>query len=379
MIKQYWNLLKTTGISPYIWTILGILPFYFIFSQTLSTIVIVTGLILTVSFFVFYRLAFISRNWPVYIWTVLLIGISVASTTLFSYVYFAFFIAYFIGNIHEKVPFFTMYFIHLVSMSAAINFELILKEDLFLTQLPFVIIVWISIIFLPLSIRNRNVRGRLEEKLEDANKRISELVKLEERQRIARDLHDTLGQKLSLIGLKSDLASRLIYKDPEQAKAELKDVQRTSRTALNEVRKMVAEMRGIRLKEELVRVQQILKAAEIEFHCDAELPVKNVSLLTENILSMCLKEAVTNIVKHSNAANCHVSVEQSPRDISLSIQDDGKGGVTEEDMLKGSGLNGMRERLEFVNGTLEIIDQNGTLLIIKVPRFVEQAEREGIK
>ncbi|WP_053363636.1 sensor histidine kinase [Bacillus sp. FJAT-27251] len=379
MIRQYWNLLKTTGISPYIWTILGILPFYFIFSQTLSTIVIVTGLILTVSFFVFYRLAFISKSWAVYIWTVMLIGISVASTTLFSYVYFAFFIAYFIGNINQKIPFFVLYFIHLVGMSAAINFELILKEDLFLTQLPFVIIVWISIIFLPLSIRNRNVRGRLEEKLEDANKRISELVKLEERQRIARDLHDTLGQKLSLIGLKSDLASRLVYKDPEQARAELKDVQQTSRTALNEVRKMVAEMRGIRVKEELARVQQILKAAEIEFHCDAELPVKNVSLLTENILSMCLKEAVTNIVKHSAAANCSVELIQSPKEITLMVKDDGKGGVTEEDFAKGSGLNGMRERLEFVNGTLDIKEEGGTLLVIKVPRFVEQKDREGAK
>jgi two-component system, NarL family, sensor histidine kinase DesK len=379
MIRQYWNLLKTTGISPYIWTILGILPFYFIFSQTLSTIVIVTGLILTVSFFVFYRLAFISKSWAVYIWTVMLIGISVASTTLFSYVYFAFFIAYFIGNIHLKIPFFVLYFIHLVSMSAAINFELILKKDLFLTQLPFVIIVWVSIIFLPLSIRNRNVRGRLEEKLEDANKRISELVKLEERQRIARDLHDTLGQKLSLIGLKSDLASRLVYKDPEQARAELKDVQQTSRTALNEVRKMVAEMRGIRVKEELARVQQILKAAEIEFHCDAELPVKNVSLLTENILSMCLKEAVTNIVKHSDAANCHVSLIQSPKEITLMVKDDGKGCVTEADFSKGSGLHGMRERLEFVNGTLDIKDEEGTLLVIKVPRFVEQKDREGAK
>ena len=131
-----------------------------------------------------------------------------------------------------------------------INLELILREGQIVWQLPFVIIVWLSIIFLPLSMRNKAVRFVLEEKLEDANKRISELVKAEERQRIARDLHDTLGQKLSLIGLKSDLASKLVHKDPDRARAELKDVQQTARTALNEVRKMVSEMRGIRLKEE---------------------------------------------------------------------------------------------------------------------------------
>ena len=95
-------------------------------------------------------------------------------------------------------------------------------------------------------------------------------MKQEERQRIARDLHDTLGQKLSLIGLKSDLASKLVYKDPEKARKELKDVHRSARMALNEVRKMVSKMRGIRLKEEIIRVKQILKAAEIEFVCEQE-------------------------------------------------------------------------------------------------------------
>ena len=153
--------------------------------------------------------------------------------------------------------------------------------------------------------------GQLEEKLEDANKRISELVKIEERQRIARDLHDTLGQKLSLIGLKSDLARRLITKDPDQARSELKDVQQTARTALSEVRKMVSSMRGIRLKDEFVRVKQILKAAEITFEESQDFSLKNVSLLTENILSMCLKEAVNNVVKHSGARSCSVSIEQS--------------------------------------------------------------------
>ena len=68
---------------------------------------------------------------------------------------------------------------------------------------------------LPFNTYNRKKREQLEEQLEDANKKISELIKVEERQRIARDLHDTLGQKLSLIGLKSDLASKLVLINPE--------------------------------------------------------------------------------------------------------------------------------------------------------------------
>lgn len=378
MLKRYMIFLKSTGISPYIWAVLSILPFYFIFESS-STTEIIVGILLTILFFFFYGVAFISNGWVVYIWTILLIGISVASTSLFNYVYFAFYIAYFIGNIKGRYPFITLYIIHLVSTSVSINLNVVLQDDQFLKQLPFVVIIWISVILLPFSIRNRNEMGQLEEKLEDANKRISELVKLEERQRIARDLHDTLGQKLSLIGLKSDLASKLVYKDPEQARNELKDVQQTSRTALNEVRKMVSQMRGIRLKEEIIRVKQILKAAEIEFVGDEDIALTNVSLLTENILSMCLKEAVTNVVKHSGATMCHITIEQSWNEIIITVRDNGIGSVTEDDFTKGNGLIGMKERLEFVNGSLEMIAQDGTTLFIKVPNDVKQTDKEELK
>lgn len=378
MLKKYWNLLKSTGISPYIWTVLAILPFYFIV-QSSSTFKIVFGIVITILFLLIYRIAYIVKGWAVYVWTCILIGISVLSISLFSYVYFAFFIAYFIGTIKNKVPFLTLYFIHLVSTAIVINFSIILHEDQIVKQLPFVLVVLISVILLPLSLRYRKERGQLEEKLEDANKRIADLVKQEERQRIARDLHDTLGQKLSLIGLKSDLARKLVYSNPEQARAELKDVQQTARTALNEVRKMVANMRGLRLKDEMIRVKQILNAAQINIVFDQDLSSVNVSLLTENILSMCLKEAVTNVVKHSKAKNCYISLIQTSNETIIKVRDDGIALVQSVCFNKGSGLKGMRERLEFVNGSLEIVTEEGTILIIKVPNVVKISEREEFK
>ncbi|MGG3561836.1 sensor histidine kinase [Neobacillus rhizosphaerae] len=379
MIKRYMTFQKNNGIAPYIWTVLGILPFYFIF-QAPSTIEIVVGILLTLLFFILYRIAFISKGWPVYLWTLILIGISITATNLFNYVYFAFFLAYFIGNIKDRVAFLTLYFIHLISTSASINYSIVMQEKLFLQQLPFVIIIWISVILLPFSIYNRKERGQLEEKLEDANKRISELVKLEERQRIARDLHDTLGQKLSLIGLKTDLARKLISKDPDQAKSELKDVQQTARTALSEVRKMVSSMRGIRLKDEIQRVKQIIKAAQIHFISEGEFTLSNVSLLTENILSMCLKEAVNNVVKHSEAKNCIISIEQSWKETVLTIRDDGRFKGDTEKLAEGHGLIGMKERLEFINGSLELVTKEGTTLMIRVPNDVKQAvEKEDQK
>lgn len=378
MIKRYMTFQKNNGIAPYIWTVLGILPFYFIF-QSSSTIEIIVGIFLTLLFFIFYRIAFISKGWPVYLWTLILIGISITATSLFSYVYFAFFLAYFIGNIKDRIAFLTLYFIHLISTSASINYSIVMQEQLFLKQLPFVIIIWISVILLPFSIYNRKERGQLEEKLEDANKRISELVKLEERQRIARDLHDTLGQKLSLIGLKSDLARKLIIKDPEQARIELKDVQQTARTALSEVRKMVSSMRGIRLKDEILRVKQFIKAAQIDFVGEGEFNLTNVSLLTENILSMCLKEAVNNVVKHSGATSCFISIEQSWKEIVMTIRDNGVFKGKDVNLTEGHGLIGMKERLEFINGSLELLTKKGTSLIIKVPNDLKPLEKEEHK
>ncbi|WP_088072864.1 sensor histidine kinase [Gottfriedia luciferensis] len=378
MFKRYLIFLRSTGISPYIWTVLGISPFYFIFLSAHSTLKIVIGIILTILFLVLYRFAYISKGWSIFLWSSILIGISTAMNILFSYIYFAFFIAYMIGNKKNKVTFLTLYILHLVITTISINITIILQEELIIRQLPFIIITWISVILLPFSIYSRNEKGQLEEKLVDANKRISDLVKLEERQRIARDLHDTLGQKLSLIGLKSDLARKLITKDPVKAQSELMDVQQTARTALNEVRKIVSQMRGIRIKDELTRIKQILHAAEISFECNDNLTLSNVSLLTENIVSMCLKEAVTNVVKHSSATLCKISIKQTKNEIIFSVMDNGVGCANTQKFTTGYGLIGMKERLEFVNGTLEVICENGMTLIMKVPIDVKQIDREEL-
>ncbi|MCR2822817.1 sensor histidine kinase [Lederbergia panacisoli] len=368
MKKKPLTFLKSSGINPYLWSIFTILPFYFIF-QSSSTREIIVGIILTIFFFIVYRLAFVSKKWPVYLWTSILIVISITMTIIFQFVYFAFYIAYYNGNIKNRIAFLTLYIVHLVCTTVSINYSFVIQNGLFLKQLPFVIIIWISVILLPFNLYNRKKQEQLEQQLKYANKRIADLVKQEERQRIARDLHDTLGQRLSLIGLKSDLARKLIYKNPEEARNELKDVQQTARTALNEVRNMVSQMRGIRLKEELVRVKQILKAAGIDLIIEDH-KLSNVSLFLENILSMCMKEAVTNVVKHSNATYCKISIEQTQNDICINIEDNGVG-IQDQDFSKGNGLLGMKERLEFVNGNLEINSSNGTMITMTVPRAIK--------
>jgi len=367
---------KTTGISPYVWLMFCILPFYFIFRSS-SNIEIAAGILMIVLFFICYRLTLMnSKGWPVYVGTGVQIAISIAMTLLFSYAYFAFFLAFFIGNVQNKAGFITLYTIHIATSLIAVNLGFILQDKFFITQTPFILISLLGVILLPLGSYNRNKQDALQEKLNDANQRISELVKLEERQRIARDLHDTLGQKLSLIGLKSDLARKLISGNPERARAEMKDVQITARTALQEVRLLVSEMRGTRLEDEIERIKQILIAAQIEFRMEGSPPLRGVTLLAENVLSMCLKEAVNNVVKHSGATTCTVSLFQNPTEVVMKVSDNGTSRPERLNFKQGHGLQGMKERLDFVNGTLDIAIDEGTTLVAKIPLILKSPLKE---
>ncbi|MFB5282928.1 sensor histidine kinase [Peribacillus sp. Hz7] len=375
MKKNWYHIFpKNTGLSPYVWIIFCILPFYFIFKSS-SKLEIAAGIGMILLFFVAYGLSFAAKGWSVYLWTSIQIITSIAMTSLFGYIYFALFLAFFIGNIQNKIGFYTLYTIHIITTILGVNVGFLYQNKIFLTQFPFIVICVIGVVLIPFNTYNRKKREQLEEQLEDANKRISELVKIEERQRIARDLHDTLGQKLSLIGLKSDLAGKLLTRSPDAAKNEIKDIQQTARTALKEVRDLVSEMRGTRLVEEMLRIRQILNAAQIKLELVGSSQLKDTPLLVENVLSMCLKEAVNNIVKHSHASSCKLVIKQLPTEWYIEIEDNGVGFQHKGDFFKGNGLQGMKERLEFVNGSLDIPASNGTKLVIRVPNVIKQAER----
>jgi two-component system sensor histidine kinase DesK len=127
----------------------------------------------------------------------------------------------------------------------------------------------------------------LEQELDEANQQIKELVKREERVRIARDLHDTLGHTLSLLTLKSQLVQRTIASDPERARKEAREMETTSRAALKQVRELVSDMKTATIAEELIHIQQILRAADITFEYMGGSDF-SISLLSHKTLSACV-------------------------------------------------------------------------------------------
>jgi two-component system sensor histidine kinase DesK len=215
-------------------------------------------------------------------------------------------------------------------------------------------------------------RTRMNRKLRKANEEIEHLAKLAERERIARDLHDVLGHTLSVITLKSELAGKLMDRDPKRAAKEIREVEEISRQALSEVRDAIRGYRTKGLAAELAHAKATLETAGIAVQCDAATTLK-IPAMQESVLSLALREGVTNVVRHSRASRCRLHVEQENSSCRLEIQDDGQGFVT----VEGNGLRGMRERVEMLGGTLERANRSGTTLTITLP-LKELPVREAV-
>jgi two-component system sensor histidine kinase DesK len=177
---------------------------------------------------------------------------------------------------------------------------------------------------------------------------VRRLAALAERERIGRDLHDLLGHTLSLVALKSELAGRLVQRDPMAARAEIDQVARVAREALAQVRAAVTGIRAAGIAAELASAKLLLESDGVAFKyamAEAALPPR-----VETALAMTVREAVTNIQRHACASNAEVAFETERGDAIVRISDDGRGGA----IVPGNGLGGMRERIEALGGRLRI-------------------------
>ena len=186
-----------------------------------------------------------------------------------------------------------------------------------------------------------------------AREEVERLARVAERERIARDLHDVLGHTLTLITLKSALATRLAERDPARAAEEMRDVERASREALQEVRAAVAGRRDVGLAAELASARAMLTAAGIAVEHVAT-PVA-LSSSQEAALALAVREAVTNVVRHAGASRCRITLTGDGAARSLAIEDDGRGKRGPD----GNGLTGMRDRVRALGG--HVVVDAGTL------------------
>jgi two-component system sensor histidine kinase DesK len=214
-------------------------------------------------------------------------------------------------------------------------------------------------------------------------------------------MHDLTGQSLSMITLKSELAARLLRRlpagaDRDRAIAETEEVAAVSRQTLHDIREAVSGYRRPTLAVEIITARTALESAGIAPHDDADLILLSGSFDpdAEAALAWCLREAVTNVIRHSGARNCHVSIARCDRALSLTVRDDGAGygavphagtessgteaSATETSAKKasGMGLRGMSERLAAVGGQLEVRPSgHGFRLVATVPADTASRDR----
>ncbi len=193
---------------------------------------------------------------------------------------------------------------------------------------------------------------------------ISRLAKIAERERISQDLHDVVGHSLTAIHLTSQLAQQLVAKgDYDKASECLHKIQLTSQNSLKEIRETLSGMNKLGLAAELEAQQEFLHSIGIEF--EYLLPMIDLPPKLESDLLLIVRESVTNIVRHSHATSCHVTIAAENDWISVLIQDNGVG--LKPDNKLGSGLAGIQNRVNMHGGSVSYDNARGLALNIRVP------------
>jgi two-component system, NarL family, sensor histidine kinase DesK len=210
----------------------------------------------------------------------------------------------------------------------------------------------------------------LVRELEAARAEVAELAASEERLRLSRDMHDLLGHNLSVIALKSELARKLLGREPAAAEGEIRDIESVARTSLQEARAAVQGLRSASLASELDRAKEALEAAGIEVLVSGTGPLP---ARVETLLGFAVREGATNAIRHSRARRCEIIARRVGGAAELEVRDDGTAVAGEGG--EGSGLRGLAERLAEAGGTFEAgpAEGGGFRLIARVPIGISAA------
>jgi two-component system sensor histidine kinase DesK len=199
-----------------------------------------------------------------------------------------------------------------------------------------------------------------ERALMEKNRTINLLLAENERNRIGRDLHDTLGHVFAAMTLKTELALKQLEKGKyDLVKKELEELNQSSRSSMHDVRNIINNLKFRTLEEEIDQLEQFFAMTDIDYHLQNELNLSAMPPVMQSTLCMILRELSNNVIKHSQANKCQLHLFEKDGKIAVEIEDNGVG----FEKLSGHELQSIRDRLLLVKGNITILSPRKPTII----------------
>lgn len=226
-----------------------------------------------------------------------------------------------------------------------------------------VIVVMVFAVAMVVAFKQFMKSEALKKELYEKNRSINLLLAENERNRIGRDLHDTLGHVFAMLSVKSELTLALLEKENiEHAKKEIVDIQNTTKEAMKNVRELINALTKHSLDDELAILHNMLSLVNVKLAVN-----KQTAYISDNLqhhMAMILRELANNLLKHSQATTCELSIQQKKSQIIMIMQDNGVGFST----LVGNELKNIKDRLTLIKGDVMISSlQHPTEIKITIP------------
>lgn len=367
--KRYIAMPPQYGLFPYVWLIFLLFPIGYAFPYQTVKQQAIMGLILI--FLVAYRNGYVASRYRTF-WIILQMVTSAILAVIIQAFYLNIYTAWVFGSIPmRRRSFWRYYYAYLLSLIIpAVTLYWYYGGHMGRDNLIGLMVYGLFCIFSPFAASSIQRFNRKNRQLTQTNQRLTDMIKQNERQRIARDLHDNLGQSFSMITLKAEYARKLLAKKPDAVPEQLLEIEQASRQNLKIVREIVAGLRQVTVAEELINQERNLSVAGILLLTKNEDQLEGIPQQNQQVLAQCLHEAVTNIICYSQATECYVVFNRTATTFQMQIEDNGRG-LKSEDQYKSHGIVGMRERLETIDGELMVDGRRGTQLTMTVPLKME--------
>ena len=202
-------------------------------------------------------------------------------------------------------------------------------------------------------------RNKLKNERIKYNEHINILLAENERNRIGQDLHDSIGHTFVMLKLKAELAEKYLEKNNiEAAKKELSEISKISKESMDNTRAIVNKLKHRTIEEEIKIIQDIMIMSDIQLNLNNNFATKPTGL-QEWTITMILKELTNNIIKHSKANKCDIILDESNNNYTITAKDNGCG----FEVITGSELASIRERIKVVDGKIEILSKKEPTII----------------